>query len=110
GPGMIHAELDVELRAVRDLFTEDITQVWIDDYDSYLKVTKFVSQFMPQLQNKITYYDKPRPLFDLYEIDLEASRALERKVWLKSGAYIVVDEAEALVVIDINTGRYVGKK
>ncbi|MGE3973040.1 MAG: ribonuclease E/G [Bdellovibrionales bacterium] len=109
-PGLVHAELDVELRAVRDLFTEDIAQVVVDNHEAYQKITNFVAQFMPSLKDKISYYNKQRPLFDLYEIDLEISRALERRVWLKSGGYIVVDEAEALVVIDINTGRFVGKK
>ncbi|MEQ1878451.1 MAG: Rne/Rng family ribonuclease [Bdellovibrionia bacterium] len=107
--GLIHAELDVELRAVRDLVNEDVTQVVIDSHDVYEKVLKFVAQFMPKL-NKVLYYNKVRPLFDQYEVDLEVSRALERKVWLKSGGYIVIDEAEALVVVDVNTGRFVGKK
>jgi len=109
-PGLVHADLDVELRAVRDLLTEEITRVYVDDKVAFEKITKFVSQFMPTLKDKIAYYSKSRPLFDLYEVDLEISRALERKVWLKSGGYIVIDEAEALVIIDVNTGRYVGKK
>jgi len=109
-PGLIHAELDVELRAVRDLFNEDVTQVVVDNQKVFKKVHKFVSQFMPQLKDKIVFYDKQKSLFDQYDIDLEVSRALERKVWLKSGGYIVIDEAEALVVIDVNTGRFVGKK
>ena len=108
--GLVHADLDVELRAVRDLVTEEVSQVLIDNFDSYEKVVTFVDQFMPALKNKISHYTKTRPLFDLYNVDLEISRALERRVWLKSGGYIVIDEAEALVVIDVNTGRFVGKK
>ena len=108
--GLIHSELDVELRAVRDLVYEEISQVLIDDEKTYKKVRTFASQFMPQLKDKIALYTEEKPLFDLYNIDLEISRALERKVWLKSGGYIVIDEAEALVVIDVNTGKYVGKK
>lgn len=108
--GIVHSELDVELRALRDLMSEQVTTVWVDDVDVYKKVSKFVSQLMPKYRQNIILYEEKKPLFDLYDIDLEISRAMERKVWLKSGGYIVIDEAEALVVIDVNTGRYVGKK
>lgn len=107
---LIHSELDVELRALRDLMSEDVTTVWVDDDEVYKKVSKFVSQLMPKYKQNIILYEERKPLFDLYDIDLEISRAMERKVWLKSGGYIVFDEAEALVVIDVNTGRFVGKK
>lgn len=108
--GLVHAEIDVELRALRDLMSEDVTTVWVDDEDVYKKVSKFVSQLMPKYKQNIIHYGEKKPLFDLYDIDLEISRATERKVWLKSGGYIVVDEAEALVVVDVNTGSFVGKK
>ncbi|AGH96770.1 Rne/Rng family ribonuclease [Pseudobdellovibrio exovorus] len=108
--GQVHAELDVELRALRDMMNENVTTVWVDNVEVYKKVTKFVTQLMPKYRQNIILYEEKKPLFDLYDIDLEISRAMERKVWLKSGGYIVLDEAEALVVIDINTGRYVGKK
>jgi ribonuclease G len=109
-PGMIHTELDVELRALRDLMSEDVTSVWVDDVEVHKKVTKFVAQFMPKYKQNIVLYEEKKPLFDLYDIDLEISRSMDRKIWLKSGGYIVIDEAEALVVIDVNTGRFVGKK
>lgn len=109
-PGMIHSELDVELRALRDLLNEDVAAVFVDDEDVYKKVTKFVTQLMPKYKHNIVYYDQQKPLFDMYDIDLEISRSMDRKIWLKSGGYIVIDEAEALVVIDVNTGRFVGKK
>lgn len=109
-PGLIHAELDVELRALRDLLSEEVSKVIVDDEQSYDKIRTFIKQFMPQYEKKIVLYAEPRPLFDEYEIDLEISRSMERKIWLKSGGYIVIDEAEALVVIDVNTGRFVGKK
>lgn len=108
--GQVHAELDVELRALRDLMSEAVTTVWVDEVEVYKKVSKFVTQLMPKYRQNIILYEEKKPLFDLYDIDLEISRATERKVWLKSGGYIVFDEAEALVVIDVNTGRYVGKK
>ncbi len=108
--GSVHAELDVELRALRDLMSEQVATVWVDDVEVYKKVSKFVTQLMPKYRQNIILYEERKPLFDLYDIDLEISRAMERKVWLKSGGYIVVDEAEALVVVDVNTGRFVGKK
>ena len=109
-PGLVHAEPDVELRALRDLLNEEVDRVVIDDEETYKKILAFLGQFMPKFRNKVSLYRDVRPLFDQYEIDLEISRSLERKIWLKSGGYIVIDEAEALVVIDINTGRYVGKR
>lgn len=109
-PGPIHSELDVELRALRDMMSEEVAAVWVDDEDVHKKVSKFVSQLMPKYKQNIIYYDQQKPLFDMYDIDMEISRSMDRKIWLKSGGYIVIDEAEALVVIDVNTGRFVGKK
>lgn len=109
-PSLIHAELDVELRALRDLMSEDVSSVWVDDFEVHKKVSKFVTQLMPKYKQNVIFYEEKKPLFDLYEIDMEISRSLDRKIWLKSGGYIVIDEAEALVVIDVNTGRFVGKK
>jgi len=108
--GLIHSEMDVELRALRDLLSEKVDKVIVDDPEVFKKVQSFVGQFIPKFKNNIVLYKEAQPLFDLYEIDLEISRSLDRKIWLKSGGYIVIDEAEALVVIDVNTGRYVGKK
>jgi ribonuclease G len=108
--GLVHAELDVELRALRDLLNEEIDRVVTDDEESFKRINSFIGQFMPKFKNKIQLYSGARPLFDQYGIDTEISRSIERKIWLKSGGYIVIDEAEALVVIDVNTGRYVGKK
>lgn len=109
-PGLIHAELDVELRSLRDLLNEKVERVLVDDPRVHKKVLTFVGQFLPQYRKKIQLFKGERPLFDLYDLDLEITRALGRKIWLKSGGYIVIDEAEALVVIDVNTGRFVGKK
>lgn len=108
--GLIHGELDVELRALRDLMSEKVTSVWVDDFEVHKKVSKFVTQLMPKYKHNIIFYEEKKPLFDLYDVDMEISRSMERKIWLKSGGYIVIDEAEALVVIDVNTGRFVGKK
>ncbi len=108
--GMAYSELDVELRALRDMLGESVQRVIVDEPTVHKKVATFVSQFMPKFKNIIELYEGDQPLFDLYDVDLEISHSLDRKVWLKSGGYIVIDEAEALVVIDVNTGRFVGKK
>lgn len=108
--GLVHSELDMDLRAVRDLASEKVDEVIVDDETVFNKLLNFANQFIPQLASKISYYDEEEGLFDKYEIDLEISRSLGRKVWLKSGGYIIIDEAEALVAIDVNTGSYTGKK
>lgn len=108
--GIVHQELDVELRALRDLMSEEVSAVWVDNEEIHRKVVKFVGQLMPKYKQNVILYTEKKPLFDMYDIDLEISRSMDRKIWLKSGGYIVIDEAEALVVIDVNTGRYVGKK
>lgn len=109
-PALVYEDLNVVLRAVRDWVTEEIDKVMVDSRYHYNDVVRFVSHFMPPLKNKIELYHGDIPIFDAYGISTELSRALERKVWLKSGGYIVIDQAEALVAIDVNTGRYVGKK
>lgn len=109
-PGLINPEIDVELRALRDLLNERVQRVIVDDPKVHKKVVTFINQFMPKHAKSVQLHSGPQPLFDMYDLDLEISRSLDRKVWLKSGGYIVIDEAEALVVIDVNTGRYVGKK
>jgi ribonuclease G len=108
--GMVHSEMDVELQALRDMLSAEVVNVYVDDEEVYKKVTKFITQLVPKYKQNVILYAERKPLFDLYEIDLEISRSMDRKIWLKSGGYIVIDEAEALVVIDVNTGRYVGKK
>jgi ribonuclease G len=108
--GIVREELDMELRALRDMATEDVQQILVDDLETHKKLVKFVTQFLPYLKTKIELYEGTEPIFDQYGIDLEISRSLGRKVWLKSGGYIIIDEAEALVAIDVNTGSYVGKK
>lgn len=108
--GMVHSEMDVELQALRDMLSNEVANVYIDDEDVYKKVNKFIAQLIPKSKHNVVLYNDAKPLFDLYEIDMEISRSMDRKIWLKSGGYIIIDEAEALVVIDVNTGRYVGKK
>ena len=109
-PALIYNDLDLLLRTVRDMFTPEVGKLIIDSRAEYDKIKKFIAAFMPDFTGQIDLYDGPEPIFDGYGIEIEIDRALERKVWLKSGGYLIVDEMEALTAIDVNTGRFVGKK
>src|SRR3954447_7715133 len=108
-PSLIYNDLDLLLRTVRDLFTTDVEKLIIDSRSEYDRVKKFIAALMPDFTGHIEVYDGNDPIFDGYGIEIEIDRALERKVWLKSGGYLIVDEMEALTAIDVNTGRFVGK-
>ena len=108
-PSLVYEDLDITLRSVRDLFTSDVDYLIIDDEKSYEKLVAFVNSFAPQLKNKISLYRGELPLFEAYGVDVEISKAIEKKVWLRSGGYIIIENTEALTVIDVNTGRFVGK-
>ncbi len=108
-PSPVYEDLDITLRSVRDLFTSEVDYLIIDNEDSYDKLMRFASTFTPKLKNKISLYRGDLPLFEAYGIDVEISKALEKKVWLRSGGYIIIENTEALTVIDVNTGRFVGK-
>ncbi len=109
-PSIVYEDLDITQRAVRDLFTPDIQRVVVDDQATFHKVCNFVETFMPQLRNRVIHYDNEVPLLDAYGVEVDISRALEKKVWLRSGGYIIIETTEALTVVDVNTGRYVGRK
>jgi ribonuclease G len=109
-PSLIHPDLDLVLRATRDIFTTDVEKLVVDDKPTYERIIAFISGFAPTLAASVELYAGKEPLFDHLGIEAEVSRALSRKVWLKSGGYIVIDQAEALCAIDVNTGRFVGKR
>ncbi len=109
-PALLHSDLDIVLRATRDLFTHEVEKLVIDDRDEYERVVAFVEAQEPALKDHVELYAGEEAIFDSYGIEPEIRRALNRKVWLKSGGYIIIDQAEALVAIDVNSGRYVGKK
>ncbi|MGE5414692.1 MAG: Rne/Rng family ribonuclease, partial [Syntrophomonadaceae bacterium] len=109
-PALLHGDLDLILRATRDLFTADVNKLVIDDRDEYDRILRFVHEQAPHLESQIELYRGDEPIFDAYGIEQELKRAAQRKVWLKSGGYIIMDQAEALTAIDVNSGRYVGKK
>ncbi len=107
---LLHEDLSLPLRCMRDLVVDSIEKVRIDSRETYQKALEFARAFMPELENRIEYYPGDRPIFDLYSVEDEIKKALERKVPLKSGGYLVFDQTEALTTIDINTGAYVGRK
>ncbi|OGW55786.1 MAG: ribonuclease G [Nitrospirae bacterium RBG_19FT_COMBO_55_12] len=109
-PALLHNELDLIFRVIRDVFTRDIDRMVIDAPEEYQRVREFVDSYIPQLNRYVKLYDHDEPVFDHHGVEIEISRALGRKVWLKSGGYIIIDQTEALTTIDINTGRYVGKR
>lgn len=109
-PHSVYTDLDVVLRAIRDMVTDDIDRIVVDSRTEYKEINKFVSRYGISERNVVELYTGTEPIFDVYGIELELSRALERKVWLKSGGYLVVDQAEACAVIDVNTGKFVGKR
>ncbi len=109
-PSLLHRDLDLTLRAVRDVFGADFTTLWVDDDEEYQRVVEFLDQVQPALVGKVKLYRKSTPLFEEYGVDPEIENALKSKVWLKSGGHIVINQTEALVAIDVNTGKFVGKK
>ena len=107
-PSLIHQDLDATLRAVRDLFTEEVDLLVIDNQLEYEKIIQFVETFSSSLKSAVKLHTDEEPIFDAFGIEMEIARALGKKVWLKSGGYIVIEATEALTSIDVNTGRYVG--
>jgi len=108
-PALLHEELTVTLRCVRDLLAHDADKVIIDSPSVHKSVLAFTEKFMPRLHGSVIQYDGAEPIFDVYNLEGDIARALKKKVWLKCGGYIIIENTEALVAIDVNTGRYVGK-
>jgi len=110
-PGsVIYEDMPLVLRALRDLVDLDVEKVRIDSRENYTRALAFAQQFVPQVAPRIEYYPGERPIFDLYGVEDEVQKALERKVLLKSGGYLIIDQTEAMTTIDVNTGAYVGHR
>ena len=108
-PALLHRDLNLVERVLRDYVSDDFTGIWIDSEEEFGKVVEFVSRFQPKLVSKVKLYTKEQPIFEEFGIQHELDKALRAKVWLKSGGYIVINHTEALVAIDVNTGKFVGK-
>ncbi|MBI5327782.1 MAG: Rne/Rng family ribonuclease [Deltaproteobacteria bacterium] len=109
-PALLYQELDLTLRIIRDSFTAEIDKLLIDSKEEYERAVKFAEDFLPELKQRIELYESNEQIFDTYGVEIELADATSKKVWLKSGGYIIIDQMEALTAIDVNTGKYVGKK
>ena len=108
-PLLIHHDLNVVERVLRDQLTSAFKSIWVDNEEIYESVLRFVQRFQPLLVNRVKMYTRSTPIFEEFGITAELEKALRPKVWLKSGGYIVINQTEALVAIDVNTGKFVGK-
>ncbi len=108
-PTLLYEEPDIVLRTARDMFTDDVDEMIVDDRKEYERLREFLEAFMPERADDASHYEGSEPLFDEYGIEDEITRALSRKVHLPSGGYLIIDQAEALTAIDVNTGRFTGK-
>ncbi len=108
-PSLLHRDLNLVQRLLRDHMSNDYTAIWVDQEEEYTKVVDFMSRFQPGLVSRVKLYTKDTPVFEEFGIQQEIDKGLRPKVWLKSGGYIVINHTEALVAIDVNTGKFVGK-
>lgn len=109
-PYTLHRDLKVTFRAIRDLITHEANKLIIDSSVGYESIKSFLRKIMPELKVQVELYEGQEPIYEFFNIEGDISRALKKKVWLKSGGYIVIEHTEALTSIDVNTGRYVGKQ
>jgi ribonuclease G len=109
GPALLHHDLSLVERTLRDQLSNEFSHIWVDTDEQYQRIVKFVGYFMPHLVDRVRLYTRDEPMFEHFGIQEEINKGLKSKVWLKSGGYIVINQTEALVAIDVNTGKYVGK-
>jgi ribonuclease G len=109
-PTLIHEDVEITIFALRDLFSESVDRIIIDRRDEFEKLRDYLKSFAPHLASRVRLYREKSPIFDYYKIEDEIEKTLEPKIWLKKGGYIVIEHTEGLVSIDVNTGRFTGKK
>ena len=109
-PALLYKDKDLLERVLRDQFTSDVDVVIADSFTTYNRVTTLTEKYAPQLTSRVRLYEDEHPIFDAFGVEAEIDRMFRRKLWLRSGGYIVIDEAEALVAIDVNTGRFLGRE
>ena len=108
-PAMVHQDLDLVQRLLRDQLSEDFTAIRVDSEEEYLRTVEFMNRMAPRMVNRVKLYTREEPILDAYGVQEEVDKALKPRVWLKSGGYLVINQTEALVAIDVNTGKFVGK-
>jgi ribonuclease G len=109
-PSLIHKDVAVTSSVIRDLFTSDVNRVVVDSKRLYKEITTYLKDVAPTLSNRVEYYRNKKPIFDAFGVENEIERSLSRKVWTRSGGYIIFDHTEALVAIDVNSGKFIGRK
>ena len=109
-PSILHQDLGIIFRVIRDLHSHNLKKIIVDDVFVYERVREFLKDYLPEEGCEVVYFDEKDPIFEVFRIEIEIAKLLHKKIWLKSGGYIVLDYTEALTVIDVNTGRYLGKK
>lgn len=108
-PAMVHQDLDLVQRLLRDHLSDEFTAIRVDTEDEYLRTVEFINRMQPKMVNRVKFYTREEPILDAYGVQEEIDKALKPRVWLKSGGYLVINQTEALVAIDVNTGKFVGK-
>jgi ribonuclease G len=109
-PGLVHEDLPLALRTLRDIVDSTIESITVDSKESFLAMKDFAAQYMPDMEARIVHYSAERPLFDMHSVEDEIQKAMERKVVLKSGGYLIIDQTEAMTTVDVNTGGFVGSR
>lgn len=108
-PAMVHQDLDIVQRLLRDQMSDEFTAIRVDSEEEYLRTVEFMNRIQPRMVNRVKLYTREEPILDAYGVQEEIDKALKPRVWLKSGGYLVINQTEALVAIDVNTGKFVGK-
>src|ERR1700730_11624402 len=108
-PALVHRDLDLVQRILRDQLSEDFTAIRIDNEVEYARIVEFVNRVQPKLVKRVKLYTASQPILEKYGVQAEVDKAVRPRVWLRSGGYIVINQTEALVAIDVNTGKFVGK-
>lgn len=109
-PALVHEDVGMVVALIRDIFKEDTARLVIDDHDDFVRLSNYIKAFAPELRGRIEEYKGDLPIFDQFEIETEIKNTLDKRVWMKKGGYLIIEQTEALVSIDVNTGRFVGKR
>src|SRR5205814_8404110 len=108
-PALVHRDLHLVQRILRDQLAEDFTAIRIDAEDEYQRIVEFLNRMQPRLVKRVKLYTRDEPILEAFGVQVEIDKAIKPRVWLKSGGYLVINQTEALVSIDVNTGKFVGR-
>ena len=109
-PALLHQEMSMVTGIIRDIYSDDVESLVVDNRTVYREVIAFVREIAPALKGRVKFYKDATPIFDHYNIEPDIEKMIDRKVWIKKGSYLIIDQTEAMVTIDVNTGRFVGRK